>query len=320
MAGPFQVQTRLTAISMAVKPMGFIADEVCPRVNAMAEEFTWTRGKSEELFTIPDTRIGRTSRANRVEFGAEDRTGKVEDHGLEDAVPVRDINRARAQRANWDPEAEAAENTGLLVHLARERRVADLLFTASSYRTGSAGTTALSGSSQFDDYSDASKNPIDTLVAQIDKMRIRPNLVVFGQGPWTKFRRHPKVVGSIKPSGAGNEERGSVNRAQVAEELEVDDVQVGVTWYQSAKKGQDPSYARLWGNSTALLHRNRNIQSTRSATPTFAVTAEWLGLRAGTYDDESIGTDGAVIVKVVDQVKELVMWDEAGFLFTNVID
>ena len=149
MPGPFQVQTRLTSIAMAVKPEGFIADMVCPRRDAMAEEFSYTKGITAELFTIPDTRIGRTSQANTVEFGSVDETGKVEDHGLQDIIPIRDINRARAQRANWDPMAEGSENTGLLVHLAREKRVADLIFGVANYPTGATGSATLSGNDQW---------------------------------------------------------------------------------------------------------------------------------------------------------------------------
>ena len=317
MPGPFQVQTRLTTIAMAVKPGMFIADAVCPRVNAMAEEFTYTKGKTEELFTIPDTRIGRTSRANTVEFGAVDESSKVEDHGLQDIVPLRDVNRARAQRANWDPVAEATENTGLLLHLAREKRVADLMFSKANYPAGTAGSETLSGNDQW---SDDASDPLNAIEDQMDKMLIRPTDVVFGQSVWTRFRRHPKVVAAIKPSGAGDEERGRVTRRQVAEELELTgEVHVGPTWYNTAKKGQDASYSRLWGKHCALLHTNRTVQSTRATSPTFAITAEWMGLRAGTYDDESIGTDGAVVVKIVDQVKELVTWKEAGFLFVNAV-
>ena len=317
MPGPFQVQTRLTAIALAVKPQGFIADMVCPRVDAEAEEFTYTKGITDELFTIPDTSIGRTSRPNTVEFGAKDVTDKVEDHGLQGIVPVRDINRARAQRANWDPMAEATENTGLLVHLAREQRVSNLIFGAANYQSGAAGTLALSGHGQWSDY--ANSDPLKVINEQMDKMLVRPNAIVFGQSVWTGFRRHPKVVAAIKPSGAGNQEQGSVNRMQVAEELEIDEVHVGRTWYNTKKKGQTAVMGRLWGKHCALLHINRDIKSMRSAMPTFAFTAEWMGFRVGTYEDESIGTDGATIVKLVDQIKELVAWKEAGFLYQNAV-
>ena len=111
-----------------------------------------------------------------------------------------------------------------------------------------------------------------------------------------------------------------MNRRQLAEELELTgEVHVGPTWYNAAAKGQDASYSRLWGNHCALLTIDRNAQSTRSRSPTFAITAEWMGFRVGTYDDSSIGTDGATVVKVVDQVKELVTWKEAGFLFVDIV-
>lgn len=317
MPAPFQVQTRLTTIAMAAKPMGFIADMVCPRRNARAEQFTYTKSKTEDFFTIPDTRIGRASEANTVEFGSIDVDDSVEDHGLKDVVPIRDINVARAQRANWDPLGEATEGTALLVHLARERRASNLIFGRSNYLSGNAGAMALSGNSQW---SDDASDPLTALEDQIDKMLIRPTDVVFGQSVWTKFRRHPKVVAAIKPSGAGDQERGRVTRRQVAEELELTgEVHVGQTWFNSAAEGQTAVYERLWGKHCALITIDKTAQSTRSRSPTFAITAQWMGMRTDTYENKDIGTDGAVVVKVVDQVKELVTWKEAGYLFQNAV-
>ncbi len=313
MPAPFEVQPRLTQIALAVKPMGLIADMVCPRVSVGGEKFTYTKGKTEESFTIPETAIGRTGNPNQVEFGAVDVTESTENYALEDRVPVQDIELARAQRANWDPLAEAAETATVLLELAREKRVADLLFAASSYPVGQ--TRALAGNSQW---SDAASDPRAAVMEALDMPLVRPNTLVFGQAAWTAFRQHPKIVESVKSTGAGGDAVGVVARQQVAELFEIDQVTVGMSFYNTARKGQDASYSRIWGKHAALLHLNRSLASARSSIPTFCFTAEWRGRQAGTYSEPRPGRDGVENVKVVDSVKELIAWKEAGYFFQNV--
>ena len=311
---PFTIQTRLTAISLAVKVMGLIADVVCPRVNVGGPKFTYTVLDTAEGFTIPDVKIGRTSRANQVEFGAEDKTESVVDYGLEDPVPVRDMNVARDQRANIDPLAVATERTTQLVELAREKRVADLITTLDHY--DAALRTTLAGDSQW---SSAESDPLNAILAAKDKMLVPASTLVTGQAVWTKLRQHPKIVEAVNMSGAGAQAAGAVAAAAVADLLELDTLHVGRAWVNTARPGQDAVYARLWGKDAALLHINRQIVSPMDAVPTFAFTAEWLGRQAGTYIDSSRGRDGAEIVKVVESCKELISFRPCGYLFKNAV-
>lgn len=315
-SAPFQIQPRLTQIAMAVKVEGMIADQVCPRVSVGGKLFTYTKLNTEEGFTIPDTRVGRTSAANQVEFGAVDVTDQTEDHGLEDPVPIADIELAQAQNTNLDPLGTATERTTTLMDLAREQRVATLLTTSGNY--ASSLRTTLSGTGQWSDY--ANSNPVNAMLAAMDLMLMRPNTVVMGQDTWTKVRQHPKVVESVKATGAGGTAAAGVVMAQaLADLLEVEQVLVGRSFYNTAKKGQTASYGRLWGKHCAMLHLNRNIVSAQDAIPTFCFTAEWMGRAAGTYEDPKRGVKGSTVVKVVDQVKELIAFQEAGYLFTNAV-
>ena len=222
---------------------GLIADMVCPRVRT-GYKFTYTTLKEEDLLSIPDVRASRASLLNQVEFGASDTTDSVVDYGLEDPVPYRDIDEAQKQEVPYDPLALATESTAELVKLAREKRVADLLTTAANYATNH--STTLAGNAQW---SHANSNPRDAIMAALDVPLVRPNTLVFGQAVWTKLRQHPKIVEAIKLSGAGDQASGVVMKAAVAALFEVDNVYVGQAWYQSAKRGQDDSFARLWGRA-----------------------------------------------------------------------
>ena len=131
----FDIQPGLSEIAMAVQVEGMIADEVCPLVNTASPKFAYTRVETGSRLRIPDVRIGRTGRANQVEHESRDEIVEVEDYGLEDPVPARDTMAAMGVRHPVDPQELATEATAQLVALAREKRVADLVFDPANYAT-----------------------------------------------------------------------------------------------------------------------------------------------------------------------------------------
>lgn len=314
---PFVVQPKLTAIAMAIKPTGMIADMVLPRVPVPAEKFQYTKFTTEEMFTIPETRVGRKSEPNQVEFGGTDVTDSTEDYGLDDFVPNKDLRSA--QNTNYDPLAIATENTAVLVELSREQRVANLLFTLGTY--ASTLRTTLSGTSQWSDYTNS--DPVDAILAAFDAMLVRPNIGIIGQAAWTKLRQHPKVIAKLLNTGGGGlggtAAAGVATRRAIADLLELDELHVGSGFYNTAKPGQTASYARLWGKHAAFLRQERSVRNTQSALPTFGMTAQWGERVAGTIEDARRGLEGGRIVRVGEHVKELVAFQECGYFFQNVV-
>lgn len=312
---PFTVQPRLTQIAMAVKPQGMVADLVCPRVPVEAEKFIYTKMTTDEAFTIPNTRVGRTSEPNTVEFGGVDVTDSTEDYGLDDIVPNKDVKNA--QGTNYDPMAAATERTALLVELAREQRVASLYFDAATYASTLRST--LSGASQW---SDPASDPVTAILTMFDSMLVRPNIGVLGQAVWTKLRMHPKVVAAVlgaSGTGASEKAAGVLARRAVAELLELDDIVVGQAFYNGSKKGQAATYSRLWGKHAAFLRIERSVRDPRGALPTFAFTAQW-GERIGaTLAEPKVGLEGSTRVRVGERIKELVAFQQAGCFFQNAV-
>lgn len=304
----FTVQPRLTQIALAVKPKGFIADQVLPRVPVPGEKFIYTKMTTDQYFRIPDARIGRTSDPNTVEFSGADVTDKTEDYGLEDPVPNKDIELAAG--TNYDPLAEATESTALLMELAREKRAADLVFTLGTY--ASSLRTTLSGTSQW---SHASSDPVAALLAAIDAMLVRPNTLVIGRSVWTALRQHAKVVQSVFKNGTTS---GVVPLEGLRDVLEIERILVGEAFYTATKKGQTASYSRLWGKHAALLQVNPDVRSTRSVLPSFGFTAEF-GQRQTMTRQTAQGVKGATAVRVTEQVKELVSFQECGYFFADAV-
>lgn len=316
---PLNPVPRLTRIAMAIKPEGLIADTVCPRVPVEGEKFVYTRFTTDEYFTIPDTRIGRTSQPAQVEFGGQDVTDSTEDYGLDDPVPVKDIVGSVNTNAAFDPLEAAAENTAVLVELAREVRVANLLFSLNTYDP--ALRTTLSGTSQW---SDLTSDPLRQILAARDQMLVQPNVMTFGQLGWTQFRQHPRVVAAVlnraSNSGSGGvTAAGWATKEAIASLLEIDEVLVGQSFVNGARKGQTAVYNRVWGKHAAMFRREKTMRNARSPLPTFCFTAQWGDRIAGTYSAPGRGIRGTEVVRVAEQVKELVSFQQCGYFFQNIV-
>lgn len=314
----FDSQARLTQIAMAVKPKGLIADIICPRVQVDGEKFIYSKLNQADLFTIPDTNIGRSSEANQVEFGAIDVTDSTTDQGLSDFVPTKDELVAAAQGANIDPMAVAVEGTSMLVELAREKRVADLYTNLNTY--SAALRTTLSGTSQWSDY--ANSDPYSAILGSIDEMLIRPNMACMNRKVYRFLRSHPKIVAAVLNNGGqvagGTGAAGWVSRQALADLLELDQIVVGEAFYNSAKKGQAFASARLWGNHAAFLRIDPNVRAARGFTlPTFAMTAQFGTREVRAVDEPKKGVRGGTTLIVAEQVKEIITFQDAGFLFQN---
>lgn len=318
---PFVIQQRLTAITLAYRNQAFISDLVMPRVPVDSSAFKWSKYTLADGFTIPDTRVGRKSAPNEIDWTATEQTDSTIDYGLDDRIPQADIDNARAAQAVQgvmpiDPEARSTELLTDLIALDRENRVASLLFALNTYPAAQRAT--LAGTTQWSDY--ANSDPVQAIIAALDVCMIRPNVAVFGQSTWSKLRTHPKVTAAIYPNG-GNATGGGtpVSRQAVADLFEIEEVLVGTSWYNSAKPGQAASLSRLWGKHASFIYRAPQVVSP-TGTVTFGFTAQW-GERIGGNigNDPSVGLRGGSRVRVGESVKEVVAANDAAYFFQNAV-
>jgi hypothetical protein len=305
---PFIIQPHLTAIAVAYSNEEMIADQVLPRVPVPGETFKYSVFNKGDMFTIPDTKVGRTSRPNEVDWSATELAASTVDYGLEEPIPQKDIDNAAGTAI--DPQMVATEQITALVDLDRENRAANLLFNAASYAAANK-TTLVEGTSQW---SDADVNPLAQITDAMDGMLMRPNMMVLGRRTATLLRRNPFVVMAFH----GNlGQTGMVPLAFLQEYLELSKIVVGSPWVNTAKKGQVPTLSRLWGPHAALLYTNPVSANTRSMT--FGITAQFGTRIAGTRPDPDIGLKGGVRVRVGEEVKELVLASDLGYFFQNAV-
>ncbi len=307
---PFPVDPVMTGITIAYKNTTLISDEVMPRINVGTREFKWNEYNKADRFTVPETLVGRKGMPNELEFGYTEQSSFVRDYGLDDVIPNDDITEANAGATNYSPVGHATEVLTDLILLDREKRVADIVFSDTTYATGFKDT--LSGTNQWSDY-DNSK-PREQLLDVLDKPLIRPNILVLGQKTWTVLKQHPQLVSSILGNSGT---QGAITRQQLADLLEIEQVIVGQGWVNIAKPNKAAEMVRVWGNHAALLHRNRLANTQRGVT--FGFTAQWQGRIAGQIPEPKLGLRGGVRVRVGESVKELVVANELGYFFKNAV-
>ncbi len=303
----FAVDEKLTAIAIGYSNPDYelIADDVLPRVNT-GRKFRWHTYNEEEMFTVPDTRVGRRSAPNQVEIEGEEQNSEVEDFGID--VPLDNTTIMEAEENGWDPEARATMRATSIVMLGREVRVANKVTDKANYHADH--YRALAGSDQFDH---ADSDPIDLLLEVMDGCWMKPNQIVFGNNVWRVFRQHSKVVKAVQ-SNSGDS--GVVARQAVADLLEVRRVLVGAARVNIKKPGENPVVNRTWADIVA----GQFIDSTADTSGgiTFGFTAQNGEKVAGTMDAD-MGLRGGRLVRAGESVKEEIVAKRAGFLLEDVL-
>lgn len=303
---PFPIQPELTAIAVMYKNKSMIADQVAPRFPVGKEEFKYLKHNLAEGFTVPDTKVGRKSKPNQVEFTATEVTDSTQDYGLDDVIPQTDITNAPP---NYNPLGKAVEYLTNLIELDREVRVANMVFNPANYAT--ANKVTLSGTSQF---SHTSSTPIDTITDALDSMVMRGNIMVLGRLTYSRLIRHPHIIKAYY--GTGND-KGIANREILKELFELDDVLVGESFVNTARKGQSAALSRAWGKHLSLIHRDSNADSQRGTT--FMLTAQFGDRIAGSMPDGDVGLRGGVRVRTGEGVKEFMPANDLGYFFENAV-
>lgn len=309
---PFPVNPQLTAIAIAYRNPTLIADRVLRRVPVGAQEFKYLKHAAGDGITIPNTMVSRRGRPNEVDFSATEQTDSVGSYGLEFSVPNDDITNARAAGLNYDPLAKATEFTSDLIELDREQRTASLVFNPASY--AGANVSTLSGAGQW---SDPTSDPLNAILSAMDAMIIRPNKAVLGRAVATRLQMHPKIVASVYTNAGNAAVGGIVGLDAIARLLGLQEIIVGEAFINTAKPGQTVTRSRLWGKHAAFFYENPQAMPNMGVT--FGLTAQWQNRFTGTWDDKNIGLRGGVRGRVGESVKELILCNDAGYLFQNAV-
>lgn len=306
-AAPYPINAAvIAAIVIAYRNTKMIADSVLPRVLVGQQDFKYLAQNMADQFTVPDTRVGRKSQPNQVESVGTLTPATVFEYGLDEIVPVVDVMNAPE---GVDPVANAAEFVMKLVTLDREVRAANTVFNAANH----VNKVTLSGTGQWSDY--ANSDPVTAILTALDAPIMRPNVMTIGRAAWTKLILHPKVIDYVNGKGGTT---GGVTREQLAAALELDEIQVGEAFVNTAKKGQAASFQRAWGKHCALTYREVPTDVSRSTT--WGFTAQ-CGDRISdtTFSKDYGGLEGGYKTRAGERLNEIVSAPDLSYFFQNVI-
>jgi hypothetical protein len=301
----FVQSAELTAIAVGYRNADFIADLVLPRAGVGSAAFRFTRYEVAGAYTVPDTRVGRTSQPNTIDIRGDEASAAVEDFGLDAPLPNDDAARI----TTLDARGALTERLTDLVMLDREKRVA--AFYADPAHYAPEYVEALSGASMF---SDPASDPLDCLLAALDEPLARPTEMIMGQPVWSVLRRHPRLVKALRNDTG----EGAITREQLAELLEIKAVHVGVSRVNTNRPGKAPALERVWGNFIALPFIDRSVDFS-TAGVTFGLTAQWGDRVAGEIEDPDMGLRGGVRLRSGESVREVSIAPHAGYLLRNVV-
>lgn len=314
MDGAFPINPVLTGITLGYRNTRYIADLVLPRIDPVAAStFKWNKWAIAEGFTLPDTRVGRKSVPNEVEFTATEETGATKDYGLDDVLPNDEV--AQAVQRGLDPIGQATEGLTDLILLDRERRVAGKVFAAATY--AAPNKTQLAGTDKWTAAADPdtdTSDPVADISAALEVPVMRPNTAVFGRPAWVALSRHPKILRSINPLGITD---GIARRQAIADLFELDEIIIGEARLNGAKKGQAPSLARVWGGHVSFFYKDTLASRADGNRATFGMTVPFGDRVSGDIPEPKTGLRGSVRVRVGESVAEIITAAELGYFIED---
>jgi hypothetical protein len=197
--------------------------------------------------------------------------------------------------------------------LAREQRVANLVFATGSY---GGNTSALSGSARWDT---STSDPVQNILDAIESCFVRPTHIVFGGQVWPKFVNNPAGRAYItgRAATAGGPVPFLFDEAAVERAFGLR-VVVGRAKFNNANEGAAVSSTYLWGKSVALIRVEP--QPDARATETFGYT-----FRFGPWVNQVIpdlipGREGGNYIKIAhSDDEEVIGGGNVGYLYTTVI-
>lgn len=314
---PWPVNAELTSIAIGYRnrDVDLIADRVLPRVDRTAKQFRYTSYPMAEAYTVPNTLVGRKGEPTQIDFSGTLVNDECLDYGLDDVLPVDDIEQWEAMPkpamgGPVSPEAKATSMLTSLIMLDREVRVANQVFNLATYPAANRAT--LSGTSQWSDFTNS--NPLNAILAGLDVPVMRPNILVLGQAVWTQLRQHPRVVQAVFGTAQTG---GAVSREALAEVLEVREIVVGAGFVNTARRGQAANMQRVWGRNAAALFVSPDMADADQ--PTFGFTAQFGTRIAGTMDEPRKGLRGARVIRVGESVKEVISAPASAFYWQDAV-
>lgn len=308
---------RYDEFDLAMNQMGFIGHQLLPLVPRAKQSGKFPRLSLEQQLQNLDTHRSPEGTYNRSKREFGDDNYETEEHGLEALLDDR-------TQARYDDildcevfEGQVIENSLLMSY---EQAVASLLFNATTFSGRTSGV-----SNEWDDLTNAT--PVTDVNSAINTIRlacgVKPNVLVINDFVFRNLIHCDQVINRLKYQGYQDARPGDISRQALAISLNIEEVIVADSLYNTKDPGQAAVLADIWSNEYALLARvakTRNPME-RCIGRTFmwdkegASDGERMGVIAETYYEDA--RRGGVLRRRTDWgLKTLHL--ECGYLYSNI--
>lgn len=293
---------------------GFIAQRIFPMLNVTKPAGTFGIVKIEHLLKTRSTRRSPGAGYSRQQWEFDDVSYRCDEHGTEEVIDSRE---AAMYADYFDAEQISTMRAFDAVLRNQEARVAALLYNATTFASNKTDIT-----NEWDDNTNAVPiTDVETgMAGMFAACGMYPNALILNKKQFNGARNSAQVLDRLKYSGHFDPRPGGINESSLAAALGIDQVIVANSAYDSALQGQAASMAPIWGDEYMFLAKIAQTNDIRE--PCIGRIFHWAedgslpGGMVETYREESKRSD---IVRVRHDVDELILYVEAGWLFTNAI-
>jgi len=243
-----RIDTHLTNILLNYQPTGWIADKLFPVVGVPKQSGVIPSMNQADLFRRENTKRSPGTEAHIVDYSVNSTNYYCQNYALKGNLFVED--KANAD-AIWIAQMESGRTTRVMDSLLLdwEVRVASQVTTAANVGTSTAISSAWTDLTNSDPLADC-----NTLLDNLsDANGYKMNRMVFSNLAWRNFSRNLNVINKVNQAGvSGGAENATV--AQAAALLEVEDVLVGRSYYNTAEEGQAQTLVNVWGDEVLAYY------------------------------------------------------------------
>lgn len=284
------------------------ADKLSPPVpvdNRSDKYFTYSR---RDVTKRVDDRLSVQGHANEVGYTQGQQNYSVEDRGLNGVVPTEVERNADAPLS---PEEDETDVVMEALMREREIRVATLLTTAANFASGNSTTLT---NAWTDRTNGVPVDDFNTGLAVLPPIANSRTLAIMSRPVWNALRTHPQLTGL---RAGGGTVAGQVSRAEAAAALEVDEILVSDSWYDSANEGQAISLSRIWDATKAVIVRVPQ-RPRGNRIHAFSVSFRCKpGITVRRWFDPNRGKGGSTIIRVEFSDDEVIVQNDAAYLMQN---
>jgi len=298
---------------MSAPDRGFIGLQILPVFDVTEQSADYPIIPIEALLKIQDTKRSPRSNYNRGDYEFETGTYACEEHGWEE--PVDDVER-RLYRRYFDAEEVATQRATDILLRNHEMRVAAIVQSTAAVTGGTAAVsiewnTAATCTPKAD--VSAAKRALKAATG------ITANALVISEKVFNNLMLSTEIKTYLQYTTPHLLTSREQQRAMLANYLDLENILIGGSQYDSAKKGQTYTLADIWDDEYATLARissgGNNLRE-----PVLGRTMLWTAdspeiIVTEQYREEAIRSD---IYRVRQYVDEAIIFAGAGWVLSNI--